>query len=98
MVQIRRNEKTQKEMRRQQALEKIDHEQKVRKERHLVWRHRIAVRLLCTSVDSLFIFFAQRVANLAGSRRVHNDALHANGKAESRAEREVYIVTARKSL
>ncbi|CAN0449105.1 unnamed protein product, partial [Pylaiella littoralis] len=71
--------KTQEEMRRLYALERVEHERRVREERHKVWRQHTAVRLLCTSVDSLFLFFAQRLANLAGSRRTHNDALRANG-------------------
>ena len=68
------------ELKRLQAIERKEHEKRVRQERHVVWRHKTAVRLLCTSVDSLFLFFAQRVANLAGSRRTHNDALRANGE------------------
>lgn len=79
-TQIRVHIKTQEEMRRLQALERIEHERQKREERHKVWRHRTAIRLLCTSVDSLFLFFAQRLANLAGSRRTHNDALRANGE------------------
>lgn len=70
----------QEELKRLQAIERKEHERRVREERHVVWRHKTAVRLLCTSVDSLFLFFAQRVANLAGSRRAHNDALRANGE------------------
>ncbi|CAM9788147.1 unnamed protein product, partial [Choristocarpus tenellus] len=50
-----------------------------KEERHKIWRQRTAIRLLCTDVDSLFLFFAQRLANLAGSRREHNDALRQNG-------------------
>ncbi|CAM9386389.1 unnamed protein product, partial [Ectocarpus sp. 8 AP-2014] len=80
--EIRFHIKTQEEMRRLQALERIEHERQKREERHKVWRHRTAIRLLCTSVDSLFLFFAQRLANLAGSRRTHNDALRANGAVE----------------
>lgn len=67
-------------MRQQWALELIEHERRMHEERHKVWRHRTSIRLLCTSVDSLFLFFAQRVANLAGSRRTHNDDLRANGE------------------
>lgn len=77
---IRGHVRKQEEMRRQQALERIEHERAVREERHKVWRHRTSIRLLCTSMDSLFLFFAQRIANLAGSRRTHNDALRANGE------------------
>lgn len=76
---IRSHIRKQEEMRRQQALERVEHERRVREERHKVWRHRTSIRLLCTSVESLFLFFAQRLANLAGSRRTHNDALRANG-------------------
>lgn len=78
--QIRLQKAAQEELKRLQAIERKEHERKVREERHIVWRHRTAIRLLCTSVDSLFLFFAQRVANLAGSRRMHNDALRANGE------------------
>ncbi|CAM9262946.1 unnamed protein product, partial [Ectocarpus fasciculatus] len=80
--EIRFHIKTQEEMRRLLALERIEHERQKREERHKVWRHRTSIRLLCTSVDSLFLFFAQRLANLAGSRRTHNDALRANGAVE----------------
>ncbi|CAN0152673.1 unnamed protein product, partial [Laminaria digitata] len=77
--EIRLQKAAQEELKRLQAIERKEHERKVREERHVVWRHRTAVRLLCTSVDSLFLFFTQRLANLAGSRRSHNDALRANG-------------------
>lgn len=80
---IRLHIKRQEELKRQQALERIEHERRVREERHKVWRNRTSVRLLCTRVDSLFLFFAQRLANLAGSRRAHNDALRANGECGS---------------
>ncbi|CAM9647190.1 unnamed protein product, partial [Ectocarpus sp. 12 AP-2014] len=80
--EIRFHIKTQEEMRRLQALERIEHKRQKREQRHKVWRHRTAIRLLCTSVDTLFLFFAQRLANLAGSRRTHNDALRANGAVE----------------
>ena len=37
---------------------------------------------LCTDVDALFEFFSARLANLAGSRTVVNDALARNGAAQ----------------
>lgn len=77
---IRGHIRTQEEMKRKFAVERVEHERRMREERHKVWRHRTSIRLLCTSVDSLFLFFAQRVANLAGSRRTHNDALRSNGE------------------
>ncbi|CAN0120353.1 unnamed protein product [Scytosiphon promiscuus] len=79
---IRCHIKDREELKRLHALEKFEHEQKLRAERHKVWRHRTSIRLLGTSVDNLFLFFAQRLANLAGSRRTHNDALRANGAVE----------------
>ncbi|CAM9429984.1 unnamed protein product, partial [Hapterophycus canaliculatus] len=79
---IRRHIKAREELKRQHTLEKVEHERKLRAERHKVWRHRTSIRLLGTSVDNIFLFFAQRLANLAGSRRTHNDALRANGAVE----------------
>lgn len=67
------------DLRQQQEMERVEQEKRVRFERHLVWRNRVAVRLLGTDVNGLFLFFAQRIANLAGSRRVHNDTLRENG-------------------
>lgn len=83
-LQIRRQRARMEAMRRDQEAEREAHEREVQKERHLVWRNRTAVRLLGTSVDGLFLFFTQRVANLAGSRRVHNDALRRNGEGRPR--------------
>lgn len=82
--QVRLQEKDMEKLKKQHEAERQRFEWQVRWERHHVWRQRTAVRLLCMSVDSLFLFFAQRLANLAGSRRFHNDALRANGEFRSR--------------
>jgi len=43
------------------------------------WKQTTAIYSLGTDVDALFLFFCQRLVNLAGSRRHYNDALRANG-------------------
>ena len=43
------------------------------------WKQTTAIYALGTDVDALFLFFMQRIVNLAGSGRVYNDALRANG-------------------
>ncbi len=45
------------------------------------WEHIFCFTRLCTDVDSLFEFFASRLANLAGSRKSVNDALAKSGAA-----------------
>lgn len=45
------------------------------------WEHIFCFTRLCTDVDSLFEFFASRLANLAGSRKSVNDALARSGAA-----------------
>lgn len=77
---IRRHEAYLAQIRTERRLEREEWERHLRNHRHLVWRNRTAVRLLGTSVNDIFLFFAQRVANLAGSRRTHNDALRDNGE------------------
>jgi hypothetical protein len=44
-----------------------------------VWRKTVALQRLATDPGALFLFFIQRIANMAGSRRAYNDALRANG-------------------
>ena len=43
------------------------------------WKQTTAIYALGTDVDTLFLFFLQRVVNLAGSGKFYNDALRANG-------------------
>lgn len=78
-AQMRRHEAYKERIRRERQLEREAFEMHLQEHRHLVWRNRTAVRLLGTSVDDLFLFFAQRLANLAGSLRLHNDRLRTNG-------------------
>mmetsp|Transcript_106476 Transcript_106476/g.308655 ORF Transcript_106476/g.308655 Transcript_106476/m.308655 type:complete len:559 (-) Transcript_106476:58-1734(-) len=47
-----------------------------------LWKQRTAINKLGTDVGALFLFFTQRLCNLAGSRRQHNEALRANGAAQ----------------
>jgi hypothetical protein len=46
-----------------------------------LWRNATGLNKVATDVNSLFLFFAQRLASLAGSRRHYNEALRANGAA-----------------
>lgn len=89
--QIRRHEAYKEQIRRERQTEREKFEKHLQEHRHLVWRNRTAVRLLGTSVDDLFLFFAQRIANLAGSRRLHNDKLRANGMYENIVCYDVYF-------
>ena len=43
------------------------------------WKQTTAIYSLGTDVDALFLFFLQRIVNLAGSGRKYNDALRDNG-------------------
>ncbi|GMI08806.1 hypothetical protein TrVE_jg6426 [Triparma verrucosa] len=43
------------------------------------WKQTTAIYALGTDVDALFLFFLQRVVNLAGSGKKYNDALRENG-------------------
>jgi hypothetical protein len=43
-----------------------------------IWENVFCITRLATDVDELFEFFASRLANLAGSRKFLNDALHRN--------------------
>ena len=49
--------------------------------RREVWEQVFSFTQLCTNVDSLFEFFALRMANLAGSRKFVNEAMHRNNAA-----------------
>ncbi|CAM9414363.1 unnamed protein product [Discosporangium mesarthrocarpum] len=80
--EVHYQEGKQAEMKRQWEAERQVIERERREERHQLWRQRTAMRLLCTDVDSLFLFFTQRVANLAGARKEHNDDLRMNGAIE----------------
>eukprot|EP00520_Triparma_pacifica_P008736 CAMPEP_0118651064 /NCGR_PEP_ID=MMETSP0785-20121206/10589_1 /TAXON_ID=91992 /ORGANISM="Bolidomonas pacifica, Strain CCMP 1866" /LENGTH=2593 /DNA_ID=CAMNT_0006543497 /DNA_START=44 /DNA_END=7822 /DNA_ORIENTATION=+ len=43
------------------------------------WMQTTAMYALGTDVDTLFLFFMQRIVNLAGSGKFYNDSLRANG-------------------
>ncbi|GMI11415.1 hypothetical protein TrLO_g5165 [Triparma laevis f. longispina] len=43
------------------------------------WKQTTAIYALGTDVDALFLFFLQRIVNLAGSGKKYNDALRENG-------------------
>lgn len=74
-----------KELLQQQTQEAKSNELKSRAEkyglRRDVWEQVFVFSRLCTDVDSLFEFFATRLANLAGSRKSINEAMASNGAA-----------------
>ena len=49
-----------------------------------IWENVFCITRLATDVDELFEFFASRLANLAGSRKFLNDALHRAGQLSLR--------------
>lgn len=42
------------------------------------WRTRVGLQKLAVDPRALFLFFIQRVATMAGARRVYNDALRSH--------------------
>ena len=62
-------------------LQKESNDRELRALKYNAWRHATGLHLVSTDVSALFLFFAQRVANLAGSRRHYNEALRDNGAA-----------------
>jgi len=62
-------------------LQKESNNRELRALKYNAWRHATGLHLVSTDVGALFLFFAQRVANLAGSRRHYNEALRDNGAA-----------------
>ena len=62
-------------------LQKLTNDGETRRLKQSLWKNATGLSQLSTDVDALFLFFAQRVANLAGSRRHYNEALRANGAA-----------------
>eukprot|EP00957_Ditylum_brightwellii_P083596 6354587-Ditylum_brightwellii.AAC.1 len=71
-----------KAQKRLQEQEREEFKSAIRKTQHELWRQQFAIYSVAMDVDSLFLFFAERLANLAGSRQCHNDALRANGAIE----------------
>jgi hypothetical protein len=61
-----------------EEVRKTIHDDKARLRRDIYEQVFVFTRL-CTDVDSLFEFFANRLANLAGSRKAINDAMARNG-------------------
>jgi hypothetical protein len=54
-------------------------EEEKRRIRKRIWEQKIGVLRLSTDVDALFLFFARRLAALAGARARYNDKLRENG-------------------
>ena len=61
------------------GLERDEHKSAMRAMRFKEWKQYMAVTRLGLDPYSLFLFFMQRVVNLAGSSKLNNDALRENG-------------------
>ena len=61
--------------------QKITTDAEMRELKYKLWRHSTGLNKVGTDVNALFLFFAQRIANLAGARRHYNEALRSNGAA-----------------
>jgi len=49
------------------------------KTKYILWCKAMALQRLTTDPDALFLFFIQRIANMAGARKGYNDQLQQNG-------------------
>jgi hypothetical protein len=61
--------------------QKITTDAEMRELKYTLWRNSTGLNKVGTDADALFLFFAQRIANLAGARRHYNEALRSNGAA-----------------
>jgi len=75
LYEIRKREEQQRQIAEADEIEK-------RRLRFTNWQNQAALYILFTDVDNLFLFFAQRLANLAGARKMYNERLRINGAIE----------------
>jgi len=55
------------------------YEEKIRNCRYENWKRSVAMQILGTDIDEIFLFFLQRLSNLAGSSVEHNNKLREYG-------------------